>query len=96
MQKITRAVRVTHVTFAKVDIEKNIITEQRIEVYVTKPSNRQIIAKANELGMVFVGKEEKVERIWTTPGAFYNLCKETMARYEGDDGFDDDGDEPED
>lgn len=96
MQKITRAVRVTHVTFAKVDIENNVITERHIEKYLTKPTNRVITARANELGMVFIDKEEKVERVWTTPEAFYTLCKETMARYEGEDGFDDDDDEPED
>ena len=96
MQKITRAVRVTYVRFAKVDIEKNAVIETHIEKYVTKPTMRVITAKANEIGMVFIGKEEKVERIWTTPEAFYNLCQETMARYEGEDGFDDDADEPED
>lgn len=96
MQKITRAVRVTHVTFAKVDIENNVINERHTEKYLTKPTNRTITARANELGMVFIDKEEKVERIWTTPEAFYKLCQQTMAQYDGEDGFDDDADEPED
>lgn len=89
MQKITRLIKVHTAKFAKVDISTNTIVETKEVTFVGKPTNRHLAAVASDLGMICINMEEKLESVWTTTEAFYNLCKQTMAQYDGEDGMGD-------